>query len=71
MVFSDEVCQLVSCTPIQLAIFRFMQKSVNTPSRLKTMDDVIDYIRKYRSIIIIIIIIIIITNCHYLSSFFL
>lgn len=47
MVFSDEVCQLVSCTPIQLAVFRFMQKSVNTPSRLKTMDDVIDYIRKF------------------------
>lgn len=48
MVFSEEVCRLVSCTPIQLAIFRFMQKSVNTPFRLKTMDDIIEYIRNYR-----------------------
>lgn len=53
MVFSEEVCKLVSCTPVQLAIFRFMQKSVNTPSRLKTMDDIIDYIRKFRYIILL------------------
>jgi hypothetical protein len=49
MVYSREVCQLVSCSPTQLAVFRFMQKSVNTPSRIKTLDDLIAYILKYRS----------------------
>jgi hypothetical protein len=48
MVFSREVCQLVSCSATQLAVFRFMQKSVNTPSRIKTLDDLIAYILKYR-----------------------
>lgn len=49
MVFSREVCRLVSSSPTQLAVFRFMQKSVNTPSRIKTIDDLIAYILKYRS----------------------
>jgi hypothetical protein len=43
-----DLARLLDCSPEQLAVFRFMQKSIDNPTRLKSLSDVIKYIRKYR-----------------------
>ncbi len=45
-----ELGALLNCTAEELAVFRFMQKSVDTPLRIKSLSNMVNYIKKYRYI---------------------
>lgn len=48
MVQSVQARQYLSCSGSQLSMFRYMQKSIDCPTRLKSLGDILRYVKNYR-----------------------
>lgn len=47
-----ELAQHLGCASEMLSVFRFVQKSMDTPTRIKSLSDMIRYVKLYRHVLL-------------------